>query len=153
MVLDDAGNGFRDSKAAWPGAVKKGKKPIVVVKMSGPMAHGALWEELQKHHADRMVVIINADDLRQAGAKISRRLSWERTAQDLVWQMAANPDVRADSEKTDLDLEQGTVAIYNLLEAMRLNKINKLRFISGGTVHGEAATAVYDDAGPLLDTG
>jgi len=69
---------------------------------------------------------------------------------DVVFHLAANPDIRAGSDKTDLDLEQGTVATYNLLEAMRLNKIKKLLFASSGTVYGEAATAVSEDAGPLL---
>ena len=95
VVLDDAGNGFRDAKSFWPAALKKIKKPLVVIKMSRPLARGSLWEEIQEHHVERMVVVINADDLRLEGVKISRRLSWERTAKDFVWQMASNPDLIA----------------------------------------------------------
>jgi len=91
VVLDDASNGFRESKSTWPEALKKGKKPIVVIKVSRPLARGPLWEEIQKRHADRLVVVLSADDLRQEGVKLSRRLSWERTAKDFVWQMASNP--------------------------------------------------------------
>jgi len=69
---------------------------------------------------------------------------------DVVFHLAANPDIRAGSENTDLDLQQGTVVTYNLLEAMRINKIKKLVFASSGTVYGEATTAVSEDAGPLL---
>jgi UDP-glucose 4-epimerase len=69
---------------------------------------------------------------------------------DVVFHLAANPDIRAGNERTNLDLEQGTVATYNLLEAMRLSRIKTLLFASSGTVHGEAATAVSEDAGPLL---
>lgn len=69
---------------------------------------------------------------------------------DVVFHLAANPDVRAGNEKTDLDLEQGAIATYNLLEAMRLNKIKRLLFASSGTVYGEATTAVSEDDGPLL---
>jgi hypothetical protein len=91
VVLDDAGNGFRDMEAHWPAALNKGSEPIVLMKMSRPLAEGALFEKLRKHHADRMIVVVTADDLRQAGAKICRRLSWENTAMDFVWQMACNP--------------------------------------------------------------
>lgn len=91
VVLDDASNGFRDApKKYWPAALVKGN-PLVVLKMSHPFAQGSLWEKLQKNHADRLIVVISADDLRRSGAKISRQLSWERTAQEFVWQMASNP--------------------------------------------------------------
>ena len=95
VVLDDAGNGFRDAKSFWPAALEKKKKPLVVIKMSRPLAKGTLWEEIQEHHAERLVVVISADNLRLEGVKLSRRLSWERTAKDFVWQMASNPDLIA----------------------------------------------------------
>ena len=91
IVLDDAGNGFRDQRTLWPEALEKSAGPIVVVKMSRPLAAGPLFDELRSRHADRLVVVINADDLRQEGIKITRRLSWERTAKEFVWQMASNP--------------------------------------------------------------
>jgi hypothetical protein len=92
VVIDDAGNGFRDVEDAWPRAVKlRGKHPIVLLKMSRPLAEGALWERLHKSHRDRLVVVVSANDLRAEGLKISRRLSWERTATDFVWQIASNP--------------------------------------------------------------
>lgn len=92
VVLDDAGNGFRDDARAWPRAVKlRGKHPIVVLKMSRPLAQGELWERLHKAHRDRLLVVVSANDLRAEGLKISRRLSWERTATDFVWQIASNP--------------------------------------------------------------
>jgi hypothetical protein len=95
VVLDDAGNGFRSAETVWPAALQKGNQPIVLIKMGRPIAQGALWEAVRENHAERMIVVINADDLRQAGVQMSRRLSWERTAQDFVWQMACNSDLIA----------------------------------------------------------
>ena len=95
VILDDAGNGFRDTQPLWPAALRKGKKPLVVIKMSDPIAKGLLWEEINTHHADRTVAVISADDLRQEEVQISRRLSWERTAKDFVWQMASNRSLMA----------------------------------------------------------
>ncbi len=95
VVLDDAGNGFRDNDTAWPSAIKNPEsRPLVVLKMSHPLARGGLWDRLLKDHADRLVVVISANDLRTLGANISRRLSWERTVTDLAWQIAYNPALR-----------------------------------------------------------
>ena len=70
---------------------------------------------------------------------------------DIVFHLAANPDVRAGITNTNLDLQQGTLATYKILEAMRLNRISKIIFASSSTVYGEAGTkAVPEDYGPLL---
>ncbi len=47
---------------------------------------------------------------------------------DVVFHMAANPDIRLGTEITDTDLEQGTIATYNVLEAMLLSGVNKFAF-------------------------
>jgi len=91
VVIDDAGNGFRDEEPAWPAALKdKRKKPFVVLKMRRPLARGKLWDWVQKGHAERLVVVVSADDLRTEGVHISRQLSWERTATDFIWQITNN---------------------------------------------------------------
>lgn len=70
---------------------------------------------------------------------------------NIVFHMAANPEARAGIEDTDRDLQQGTIATYNVLEAMRLNGINRVIFSSSGTVYGETpAIAVAECYGPLL---
>ena len=70
---------------------------------------------------------------------------------DIVFHLAATPDVRAGSMNTNLDLQQGTMTTHNVLEAMRVNKISKIVFASSSTVYGEAGTkAVAEDYGPLL---
>ena len=69
---------------------------------------------------------------------------------DVVFHMAANPDVRRSIQETDLDLKQGTVATYNVLEAMRLNGIKIIVFASSSTVYGETAgKPIPEDYGPL----
>lgn len=87
VVLDDAGNGYREAKDQWPRALQVGKKkPIVIYKMSRPLAKGSMWDMVVENHSDSLVVVISANDLREDGVNISRRLSWERTAKDFVWQ-------------------------------------------------------------------
>lgn len=68
---------------------------------------------------------------------------------DVVFHMAANPEARAGIEATDLDLKQGTIATYNVLEAMRLNGIRKIVFASSSTVYGETPIdPIPEDYGP-----
>lgn len=94
VVLDDAGNGFRDEEGGWPLAVTTPEqKPLVILKMSRPLQTGGLWQRLRRDHDQNLIVVISADDLRAEGVKISRQLSWERTAMDFVWQITNNQNL------------------------------------------------------------
>jgi UDP-glucose 4-epimerase len=57
---------------------------------------------------------------------------------DIVFHLAANPDVREGVTNTKIDYEQNLLATYNLLEAMRnSNTSKKIIFTSSSTVYGE----------------
>jgi UDP-glucose 4-epimerase len=58
---------------------------------------------------------------------------------DFVFHMAANADIRFGLEHPRKDLEQNTIATFNVLEAMRANGVGKLAFPSTGPVYGEPA--------------
>ncbi len=55
---------------------------------------------------------------------------------DVVFHLAANPEARWGLERTRLDLEQGTIATYNVLEAARIAGVGRFVFSSSGTVYG-----------------
>jgi len=57
---------------------------------------------------------------------------------DTVFHLAANADVRFGLEHPRKDLEQNTIATFNVLEAMRANGIKTIAFSSTGSVYGEA---------------
>jgi UDP-glucose 4-epimerase len=57
---------------------------------------------------------------------------------DTVFHLAANADVRFGLEHPRKDLEQNTIATFNVLEAMRVNGIKTIVFSSTGSVYGEA---------------
>jgi UDP-glucose 4-epimerase len=57
---------------------------------------------------------------------------------DFVFHLAANADVRFGTEHPHKDLEQNTIATYNVLEAMRANNVRRIAFSSTGSVYGEA---------------
>ena len=60
------------------------------------------------------------------------------TGCDFVFHLAANADVRFGTEHPGKDLEQNTIATFNVLEAMRSNGLQKIAFSSTGSVYGEA---------------
>lgn len=96
IVLDDAGLGFRDHPEHWPGCIgNTNANPWVVLKMAKPIAEGQLWKDLHEKWADRLIVILTVNDLRLTEVQISRRLSWEKTAQDLMWELIHNPRVNS----------------------------------------------------------
>ena len=57
---------------------------------------------------------------------------------DFVFHLAANADVRFGTEHPRKDLEQNTIATWNVLEAMRGHGVRRIAFSSTGSVYGEA---------------
>jgi len=99
---------------------------------------------IEGHLASGRATLIEADmlDLERLGAAVA--------GHDVVFHLAANPEARWGLARTRLDLEQGTIATYNVLEAMRLGGVPKLVFSSSGTVYGETpATCAEGDLGCL----
>ena len=95
-VLDDAGLGFRDRRSAWPRALWDETHPgWVLCKMASPVALGSLWDRLVQRRSDHLVVVMEVNDLRRTEVHVSRGLSWERTAQDVFWELTRNPRVNA----------------------------------------------------------
>lgn len=70
---------------------------------------------------------------------------------DMVFHLAANPDIRLGTRITDTDLKEGTIATYNVLEAMRLANVEKIAFASSSVVYGEnAPMPTPEDHGPCI---
>lgn len=97
-------------------------------------------------HQDNPDFHLQEVDLRDAGL-----LEKAMTGMDMVFHLAANPDVKLGAENTHVHLEQNVLATYSLLEAMRKSGVQRLAFTSTSTVYGEAATVpTPEDYGPLL---
>jgi UDP-glucose 4-epimerase len=68
---------------------------------------------------------------------------------DMVFHFAANADVRFGTEHPRRDLEQNTIATFNVLEAMRANSIKRIAFSSTGSVYGEAGVIPTPEDAPF----
>src|SRR5437016_366489 len=58
---------------------------------------------------------------------------------DFVFHLAANADVRFGTQHPRKDLEQNTIATWNVIEAMRACGVRRMAFSSTGSVYGEPA--------------
>jgi hypothetical protein len=89
VILDDSRRHFRTMQNHWPEEIRlTNDEPYVLHKLHGPpeeATESLLWESVHKN--PRHVVIVCVDDLRRADRRITRGLSWERTALDIVWHL------------------------------------------------------------------
>lgn len=67
----------------------------------------------------------------------------------LVFHLAANADVRFGTEHPRRDLEQNTIATFNVLEAMRANAVRRIAFASTGSIYGEPAVHPTPETAPF----
>jgi UDP-glucose 4-epimerase len=68
---------------------------------------------------------------------------------DIVFHLAANADVRFGLNHPGKDLEQNTMATFNVLESMRANDIKQLVFSSTGAIYGEPEIVPTPERAPF----
>lgn len=101
-------------------------------------------EFLKPHLRKKNFRIIKADLLDLPKLKRSLR------GFDVVFHLASNPDIAKSMTQTDLDLHQGIIATFNVLESMRVNNVKKIVYVSGSGVYGDLGkTYTAEDFGPL----
>jgi UDP-glucose 4-epimerase len=66
-----------------------------------------------------------------------------------VVHLAANADVRFGLAHPHKDLEQNTIATFNVLEAMRANNVREIAFSSTGSIYGEATVVPTPENAPF----
>ncbi len=103
IVIDDANMGFREASGIWAEGLNfpdaKQQKPWIILKMARPIADGGLWKHLlSKGLADRLIVVTPVNDVRVKNSQVSRELSWERTAQELLWELENNSNLAGLSQ-------------------------------------------------------
>ena len=102
-------------------------------------------ENIKEHFKNSKFKFINGDILNLSKLKKSMK------GNDVVIHLAANSDIIKSSKDPDVDLKNGTVGTYNVLESMRENKIRKIIFTSSNVVYGEVKKLpISENFGPLF---
>jgi len=139
MDLVTGGAGFIGSHLV-DALVEQGKEVRVMDNFSSGK------EEFLSHHEGSGSVEVCRGDLLDREAVITAMEGIET-----VHHLAANPDIRLGTEVTDTDLRQGTMATYNVLEAMRVSEVGRISFASSSAVYGEAEVMpTPEDYGPVM---
>jgi UDP-glucose 4-epimerase len=68
---------------------------------------------------------------------------------EMVFHLAANADVRFGVEHPRKDLDQNTIATFNVLEAMRASGAQRIVFASTGSIYGEASVIPTPEHAPF----
>lgn len=68
---------------------------------------------------------------------------------DIVFHLSANADIRFGLAYPRRDLDQNTIATFNVLEAMRANGVSSIAFSSTGSVYGEAEVIPTPEDAPF----
>lgn len=70
---------------------------------------------------------------------------------DVIFHLSSNSDILEGTKHTDRDMRIGTMATYNVLEAMRLSGVKNIVFASTSAVYGVAKQVpTEEDYGPLF---
>ncbi len=100
---------------------------------------------LQGVVGDRRLQIVEAD------IKELDKLKAAMAGCDTVFHFAANPDIAKAVTQPDIDFWEGTYLLQNILEAIRVNKVPRLLYMSGSGIYGENASVAFrEDYGPCL---
>ena len=84
--------------------------------------------------------LLNGDNLKKI---FSRKI-------DTIFHLAANSDISRSAKDPIIDLNNTTMATFNVLEAMRANEIKKIFYFSGSGVYGDVGNLyTNEDFGPL----
>jgi len=68
---------------------------------------------------------------------------------DFVCHFAANADIKDGWQHPKRDLDQNTIATFNVLEAMRANGVRRIAFSSTGSTYGEATLIPTPEDAPF----
>lgn len=98
---------------------------------------------LQRASESAAFRLVRGDTLDQA------QLTRSMTGASVVFHLAANADVRFGTEHPEKDLQQNTIATFNVLEAMRANGVPRIAFASTGSIYGEAEIVPTPEDAPF----
>ena len=125
--------------------VKLNKKRIFITGGAGFIGPN-LVKRLGKQNQITVYDKKNGDDLLDF-AKLKRLIK----NHDFVFHLAANPDIAKSEKCPKLDLDQGIITTFNVLDAMRCCGIKNIAYTSGSGVYGDQGIKYTKESfGPLL---
>lgn len=104
IIIDEAGIGFRHHSNLWPDFSNAEK---IILKTTYPLCEGRLWDELIKHK-EKLITIVNINQIKHYNVRISNGISWEQTALDIVYGVHKDPDLKNLLKSAELIINIGS---------------------------------------------
>lgn len=102
-------------------------------------------EYLREPAADPRLTVVRGD------LKETAQITPALAGADMVFHLAANPDIARAATEPDIDFREGTLLLQNILEAMRQGGVKNLIYTSGSGIYGENAGVEFrEDHGPCV---
>jgi UDP-glucose 4-epimerase len=100
--------------------------------------HVKVLDKIPLEQATRLKQVVNNQRFiySQIDLSNSNKLEQEFEGYDIIVHFAAVSDISLGNKITDLDLKNGTIATYKVLDAMRVCRIRKIIFSSSAVVYG-----------------
>ncbi|MHB8414568.1 MAG: NAD-dependent epimerase/dehydratase family protein [Acidiferrobacteraceae bacterium] len=112
-----------------------------------------IYDNLSSGSMDHLAASLGDPRLKviEADVKHLGELTSAMRGSDVVFHLAANPDIAKAARHPDIDFWEGTYLAQNVVEAVRLNRVRRLLYTSGSGVYGENPDAAFaEDYGPCL---
>jgi UDP-glucose 4-epimerase len=104
-----------------------------------------LDSHLTPYAGDRRLEVVRAD------LKDFDSLAKAMQGCEVVFHLAANPDIARAVREPSIDFWEGTYLLQNVVEAMRVNGAKRILYTSGSGVYGENAEIAFrEDHGPCV---
>jgi UDP-glucose 4-epimerase len=136
--------------------------PVVVTGGAGAIGSALVAALLARGHPVRVIDNLSSGrrellptenrlDFVQADLREPERYADRFRGAAAVWHLAANPDIRLGTADPRVDVENGTLATFHVLEAARRHDVRSFVFSSSSVVYGQARTLpTPEEYGPLL---
>ncbi len=135
VLIDDGGLGFSDDSNRWPQVIRgptSASQPAVVLKTADPLGRSELFRRLVDSRVSRLIVVTTVADVRRAGVEVSRGLSWEATAEDLVRAFSSSAVLGPVLETADIVVSFGAAGAFVARRRCRSDRLEaKLVFDPG----------------------
>jgi UDP-glucose 4-epimerase len=120
------------------------QKDVEAVVVYDNLTSGTL-DHLAEFQHDSRLKIVQAD-IRHLG-----ELTAAMRRSDVVFHLAANPDIAKAVRQPDIDFWEGTYLAQNVLEAMRVDGVRRIVYTSGSGVYGENPDQAFSESyGPCF---
>jgi UDP-glucose 4-epimerase len=111
------------------------------------------FDKVPANNAVRLQSVMKEIQYKQSDITNLESLKKELKDFDVVAHFSASADVALGRTRTDIDLKDGIMATYNILETMRMNDVKKIIFPSSSTIYGKPIKIpTPENAGMLFPT-